>query len=423
MLKIILIAIFGYVLPRLFLHLAYKEKASKTLKYVCILAVTAYAFAGIAFFTWPSLISSAAFALLVLIAILDQVSGWMKLLHKRMQKAKTDVNQAAQSDKTWDEPGIMRLSKELINHYRTDWQHKDFEAISHYTTERFSYHNRLFLEALNNHNRNVSSNTEIVDIAVVSARDAYDDEQDNFSLYVTTRQELELTDAETEKVILQTAGDIEEVYEIEREDTAWKLSARTIANKGVPIVYEPYNNYAHSKGFYYNNHSSSLLLPYDDRLSFNSFTDSGHMIIGVHDNLLLSIFLVQTTSGNHYSVATTTLPGKFPHILIRHREVTELPTDKLHRVNLDWPEFMESYELFVSEKETEKILISLLSPELIKYLVALPGPISIEMLERSVYIIFGADEEKLKVVPEILVQFHRRSLISIATKALLNTPD
>ncbi len=379
----------------------------------------AYTIFAIYLFILPNILYSLAFIGLVLIGVFDEIFGWMRSMHKRVVRAKKEVHHASKSDTSWDESSIMQLARELINHYRVDWEAKDFVAISHYSTDRFSYHNRLFLEALNNQNRSFSVDAEIVDIEVVNARDEYDREQDSFTLYVTSDNEIELKDDESGKVVVSKSGELQEVYEIEREDNDWKLSSAAIADQGDPLEYALFNNYAHSMGYYYNNRSSYLLLPYNDTLSFFSFKDTSHMVIGIHSNLLINIFLLQAPSKNNYIVSTTTLPGKYPHIFIRNRAVTDLPTTNLHRVTLEWPEFNENYELFIDDVSSEKILLSLLTPDLVKYLLELPGPISIEILQRSAYIIFANKEELLEFAPEILANLHRLALTSLATKALL----
>ncbi|MDQ5971970.1 MAG: hypothetical protein QG553_129 [Patescibacteria group bacterium] len=374
---------------------------------------------GIIFVIWPNVAHSLAFIVLIVLAVFDEKFGWMRFLQRRITRAKKTVHQASTNDKSWDEPAIMQQSRELINHYRADWVQKDFMAISKYATDRFGYHNRLFIEALNNLDRTITLDATINDVEVIGADDTYDHEQDNFTVYVVSQEKLDLIDAETKQVIKTFDSDVEELYGIERENDIWKLSSLSRAKEGNPVVYQPFQEYAHQQGFYYSNRTSHLLLPYKTELTIEELQDTGHVVLGVHNNLLVTVFLLEAKDRSRYAVASTTLPVGYPHILIRNRAVTDISTENFKRISLDWPAFNEHYELFVADAATESVLLSLLNPELVTFLINLPGSISIEIKDRSVYVILDNNYELLQTIPEVLSQLHRRALLSAATRTLL----
>lgn len=413
--KILLVGVLGYAVPRIAWLLICRTDKPK-LRTIAYPLTVLYAITIIGMLIWPNILHAIAFTFLTIIAVLDEILGWMHFFRKRIKQARKEVHLAAKEDGSWDEASIIQESKEIINHYRIDWMERDFVAISRYATDRFSYHNRLFFEALNNLNRTVSQKAEIIDLQVMNAHDSPDDEQDRFSLYITSDSSLELHDHTTNNVLLANEGETEEIYEIEREDHEWKLDSALIAKEGGAVAYHEFQQFAHKHGYYYNNRSSYLLLPYDNSLSMNHFKDQGHIILGVHRNLLFTIFQFKAPSSNVYSVATTTLPGEYPHILIRNRSVDDLDTNKLHRVETDWPAFNENYDLFVDEPNSEKILLKFLTSDLVKYMLSLPGEASVEIIRRRVYIVFPSNDELLISSPSILAQLHRRSLLAIPTE-------
>lgn len=420
MVNAVLVSIFGYAIPRIVWLLLGKRMKTGSLKSIAQVITVFYAACVIYILILPNIMHAIAFVFLITIAVMDELLGWMRFLHKRIQRTHKDVKHASKVDKTWDDSTILQRSRELVNHYKVDWEAKDLVAIEKYSTDRFSYHNRLFLEALNNLNRSISLDANIIDLDILDANDVHDNEQDTYSLYVTTDQKMEMFDNDTKKVIIKNDGIIEEIFRVEREDNDWRLNASAIAFKGEPVENTMFSQYAHQEGFYYNNRTSYLLLPHDDRLCFSGFTDSGHMILGVRSNLLVNIFLMKCQPDSHYVVATTTLPDNYPHILIRNRDTSDFQTDALHRVSVEWPEFNENYDLFVDKPNSEKILLSLLSTDLVKYLLSLTGSVSVEIMNRTVYVIFASNEKLLKLSPEILAVLHRRALTSESTKALMH---
>ncbi|MCA9332773.1 hypothetical protein KDA00_02770 [Candidatus Saccharibacteria bacterium] len=393
MLAAALIAILGYGVTRVVWFALQPKLRKKSTKIILWLSTILYATFVVYVVVWPNMVHALAFVLLLILAIFDEQFGWMRNLNKRIKRTHKDINVASQKDETWSESALLQTAKELVDHYKIDLANSDFEALTHYCTDSFSYHIRLFIESINNENIDMQSKFELIDVHPVNATDLSDDELDSIEVIVNGEEVTEVIDRNTKQVIKTIDQSTEEIYRIERESGRWKLASVLMSDKGEAFTFDIFKKYSLDKGFYYSNNLTQYLFAKEDNLSFSELIDTGHLLIGLNHNLLVRIRCAKTPSENpqFFLIISAALPAKFPHILIRHSSIGALKTDNLERVSVEWPVFMEQYDVFTANKSNSKRdiigLTTILNETLINKLTTPSSNLTIEFSNRNVYVL------------------------------------
>ena len=107
----------------------------------------------------------------------------LKLFRQNSEAATNAVRQASSTDSLWQPDSITNYAKQVFERFQYDWSNLDYESIRKYTTQRYSNHIGLVMQALRQMGRrNIVDNVRINEAIFADAHDDANNQSDRVSV-------------------------------------------------------------------------------------------------------------------------------------------------------------------------------------------------------------------------------------------------
>lgn len=321
---------------------------------------------------------------------------------KQGKHVKNALQTAAQTDAAWDEARLTEFGKNTFLRFQSDWSAMNTEAMKQYLTPSYQYHNALLLYALQLLGRtNRMENVKISDAAITNLTDHADNSKDAFTLGISAQAHDQLIDTRENKALFIDDGSFTEYWDFVRNGETWLLNGIRQASASDVYYNAQMEAFAHANGYYYSADMGWLFIPARGQFFGDAkfgTSDINNHLIGVHNQTLVQLYTYRPniTSTKSYLIAQMNLPSKsYGQIVVRRKKAMQLFGIRgLERVETEWLQFNNTYEVFASAGEGVTSF-ELLNPRYMEQLAAAPFEVNIEVVDNVVY--FYSDEGKADV--------------------------
>lgn len=346
------------------------------------------------------------------------------------EKAASDVYQASINDPLWQPDDITNYAKQVFERFQHDWSNLDYESIRKYTTQRYSNHIGLIMQALRQMGRkNIVDKVRINEVIFADAHDDINNQSDRVSIAFLAEADDRLIEVDTGRNILRKEDEFAERWNFVREDNEWKLDGINQPTEDVSTLIGPLNKFAKDNGMYFSLDWGRLLLPKGGNLFlpryFNSADVNNH-VIGVWDEgILVQLYTCVLKNGNgftdegknkdkiNYIIGQLMLPKSYGGILIdrddnsifKKRVISPIGYKK---VEMEWGDFNKRYTIYATNKD-QAASFELLNPSFMAWLYDQDIKVNIEVVDNVMYLYakLSANEQHYEAMLEILKRSHK----------------
>lgn len=346
------------------------------------------------------------------------------------EKAKSDVYQASINDPLWQPDNITNYAKQVFERFQHDWSNLDYESIRKYTTQRYSNHIGLIMQALRQMGRkNIVDKVRINEVIFADAHDDINNQSDRVSVAFLADADDRLIEVDTGKNILRKEDEFAERWNFVREGNEWKLDGINQPTEDVSTLIGSLNKFAKDNGMYFSLDWGRLLLPKGGNLFlpryFNSADVNNHVIGVWDDGILVQLYTCVLKNGNgftdegknkdkiNYIIGQLMLPKSYGGILIdrddnsifKKRVISPIGYKK---VEMEWGDFNKRYTIYATNKD-QAASFELLNPSFMAWLYDQDIKVNIEVVDNVMYLYakLSANEQHYEAMLEILKRSHK----------------
>mgnify|MGYP000886730966 CR=1 FL=1 len=346
------------------------------------------------------------------------------------EKAKSDVYQASINDPLWQPDNITNYAKQVFERFQHDWSNLDYESIRKYTTQRYSNHIGLIMQALRQMGRkNIVDKVRINEVIFADAHDDINNQSDRVSVAFLADADDRLIEVDTGKNILRKEDEFAERWNFVREGNGWKLDGINQPTEDVSTLIGSLNKFAKDNGMYFSLDWGRLLLPKGGNLFlpryFNSADVNNHVIGVWDDGILVQLYTCVLKNGNgftdegknkdkiNYIIGQLMLPKSYGGILIdrddnsifKKRVISPIGYKK---VEMEWGDFNKRYTIYATNKD-QAASFELLNPSFMAWLYDQDIKVNIEVVDNVMYLYakLSANEQHYEAMLEILKRSHK----------------
>ena len=354
----------------------------------------------------------------------------LQVFRRTSEEATTTVRQVSTADSLWQPDNLTNYARQVFERFQYDWSNLDYESIRKYTTQRYSNHIGLVMQALRQMGRrNIVDNVRINEAIFADAHDDANNQSDRVSVAFLAEADDKLIDVATDKNIFRKEEEFAEKWNFVREGNEWKLDGINQPTEDVNTLVGSLNKFAKDNGMYFSLDWGRLLLPKGGSLFlpryFNSADVNNH-VIGIWDGgILVQLYTCVLKNGNgftdegknkdevNYLIGQIMLPKSYGGILIdrddnsifRKRIISPIGYKK---VEMEWGDFNKRYTIFATN-EDQAASFELLNPSFMAWLYDQDIKANIEVMDNIVilYARVSSDEKRYAEMLEILRRAHK----------------
>lgn len=354
----------------------------------------------------------------------------LQVFRRTSEEAVVTVRQASTTDSVWQPDNITNYAKQVFERFQYDWSNLDYESIRKYTTQSYSSHIGLIMQALRQMGRkNTIDNIRINEAIFTDAHDDVNNQDDRVSVTFLAEADDKLIDVTTGKNILRKEEEFAEKWNFVREGNEWKLDGINQPTEDVNTLVGSLNKFAKDNGMYFSLDWGKLLLPRSGKLFlpryFNSADVNNHVIGIWGDGILVQLYTCVLKNGNgltdegktkdeiNYLIGQIMLPKSYGGILIdrddnsifQKRVVSPIGYRK---VEMEWGDFNKRYTVYATN-EDQATSFELLSPSFMAWLYDQDIKVNIEVVDNIVilYTRVSSSKERYAEMLEILKRAHK----------------
>lgn len=345
----------------------------------------------------------ASFSIVALLGLFAGRFGWFDAVGKMMQRGKKVAAEAAQTDRKFDEKTLIPHMNELFVRFQNDWQNFNTDSMRSYLTPRYWEHIRLQLAALYMLGRqNLMDNIQIYQTGITSVVNAAENTGDRIEIAFNGSMNDVLSERATQRTLMTDKNEFTEFWEMVGSDSGWLLDGIRQSTQETMKVRADIASFAASHNLFYSADWGRLLLPERGELFSGAtfkMSDINNHCIGLYHNVLIQLYTYQPVpnqSGYDKIIAQVSVPKTYGRILVRpKRSVAQrlLSTNifgrndpkALHRLETEWNDFNQRYELWADNAE-QVTSFELLHPSYMEQLYAISFPITIEVVDNIIYL-------------------------------------
>lgn len=151
-------------------------------------------------------------------------SKWVK---KKNEEAKDIMLQAAMKDHSWNYDEIIKRVEEIFFKVQYAWMERDQDIAKDFISSRlYEKHKLQTDQMIKQHRKNVLENINIIEAAIVEAKDYPDDKEDSIWVYIEGSMIDYTIDDRSMKVISGKENEIEsfeELWKMVKSENGWVL--------------------------------------------------------------------------------------------------------------------------------------------------------------------------------------------------------
>jgi hypothetical protein len=336
------------------------------------------------------------------VGVYSGVHNWWTRILSGVKKSKQTMAYAARTDPVWHEQQIEQRIKQVFYGYQEDWSNFDVGRMRMYASEKYVNHMQLLMQAIYDlGRRNVVSNPQIIEWAVIEAVDLANDDNDNFTVYIKARAQDRLLDRNN-SIIYQDDREFTEYWHFDRQGNEWMLDGIEQATEDKAMMNPALHRFAGEQGMYFSPDMGWLLLPQRGQLfgqaNFKR-SDINNHIIGNWEGLLVQLYtyvpVVANQRADNYLIGQITLPKSYGGIIVKRNQddkswlqknllTWNLTPSGYQKVQMEWPDFNRRYSVYATDMD-KVTSFELLNPAFMADLHDKNLPISIEVVDDTVY--------------------------------------
>ena len=240
--------------------------------------------------------------------------------------------------------------------------------------------------------RDEMQDVQIQDAVVIGVNNDVDDSRDAFTIGITAQATDQLINTATDQEIFTDRKPFTEYWTFQRSGNTWLLGGISQATADPYALNGQLRDFAQKNGYYYSLDMGWLFIPQRGQLfgeaKFGT-SDINNHIVGMYNNQLLVQFYSYVknpqSSTKPYVIAQVNVPKQYGNIVVRRKKMLQMSIRGLEKVETEWTQFNDKYEVFASSAE-QATSFELLNPTYMEQLEALPFEVSIEVVDNVIYL-------------------------------------
>lgn len=330
-----------------------------------------------------------------LAALAGMAAGLYNLLSKLKQSKQTQADLAAASadDAAWSEEKLVEHAKRVFMQYQKDWSNLNIQGMQSYLTPYYYNHASLLAYTLKAMGRRDNmQDVKIQDAVIIGVNNDTDDSRDAFTIGFTAQAEDQLVNTTTDQEIFTDRNAFTEYWTFRRSGNTWLLDGISQATADPYVLNGQLRAFAEQHGYYYSLDMGWLFIPERGQLFGEARfgkSDINNHIVGMYNNQMLvqiySYVKNPEVSARPCVIAQVNVPKQYGNIVVRRKKRLSMGIRGLERVETEWTQFNDKYEVFASSAE-QVTSFELLNPTYMEQLEALPFEVSIEVVDNVIYL-------------------------------------
>jgi len=328
-------------------------------------------------------------------ALAGMAGGLYNLLSKLKQSKQTQADLAAASadDAAWSEEKLVEHAKRVFMQYQKDWSNLNIQAMQGYLTPHYYSHASLLaytLKAMGR--RDDMRDVKIQDAIILGVQNDTDDARDAFTIGITAQANDQLINTVTDQEIFTDRKPFTEYWTFQRSGSTWLLGGISQATADPYALNGQLRTFAQQHGYYYSLDMGWLFIPQRGQLFGEArfgVSDINNHIVGMYNNqMLVQLYSYVKNPQNSlkpYVIAQVNVPKQYGNIVVRRKKMLRMGIRGLEKVETEWTQFNDKYEVFASSAE-QATSFELLNPTYMEQLEALPFEVSIEVVDNIIYL-------------------------------------
>ena len=328
-------------------------------------------------------------------ALAGMAAGLYNLFAKLKQSKQTqaELEAASADDAAWSEDKLVAHAKQVFMQYQQDWSKLNAKAMQSYLTPYYYNHASLMIYILQSMGRrDEMQDVQIQDAVVIGVNNDVDDSRDAFTIGITAQATDQLINTATDQEIFTDRKPFTEYWTFQRSGNTWLLGGISQATADPYALNGQLRDFAQKNGYYYSLDMGWLFIPQRGQLfgeaKFGT-SDINNHIVGMYNNQLLVQFYSYVknpqSSTKPYVIAQVNVPKQYGNIVVRRKKMLQMSIRGLEKVETEWTQFNDKYEVFASSAE-QATSFELLNPTYMEQLEALPFEVSIEVVDNVIYL-------------------------------------
>lgn len=323
------------------------------------------------------------------------------------ERQKAELEKAAQVDPVWSQGFLSQGAKKVFLSYQRDWGNLDTTKVANYTTPDYCRRATLMMRALNDMNRrnvtDILGSEAGVNVACRLVKDSPDDNEDMFEAWFTAMVNDQLIDTKTNGVVYANKYELSERWYFKRSGNAWLLDGINPLTANASTKQRSLSDFATAHDAFYSLDWGTLLLPQRGQLFkkgafgvsdinnhvIGELSDSGHM---QSDAVIYQIYTYSEKplldGAPEYLIGQMIMPKYYDDIIVEKHQGGIFSKvrhgSKFKKVELEWSEFNNRYDVFATKPE-QVTSLELLNPQMMERLEAAPFEVNIEVVDNVVY--------------------------------------
>ena len=344
-------------------------------------------------------------------ALSGMAAGLYNLLSKFKQskQVKAGLDAAAASDASWSEEALLQHVTNTFYQYQKDWSSGNSKNMQSYLTPAYFAHASLLVYTLQLMGRqDFINDPNLIEATVVDMNDAADNTQDSFIVGITAKANDQLIDTATEERLFVDSKPFTEYWTFQRSGNTWLLAGISQATADPYALNAQLRSFAEQHSYYYSLDMGWLFIPKNGQLfgeaKFGT-SDINNHIVGLYNNQLLVQLYSYTknpqSSTKPYIIAQVNVPRQYGNIVVRHKKTFHLGIKGLEKVQTEWTQFNNKYEVYASSAE-QATSFELLNPTYMEQLEALGFEVNIEVVDNVIYLYTDERAATLEIYESML---------------------
>jgi len=328
-------------------------------------------------------------------ALAGMAGGLYNLFAKLKQSKQTQAELAAASanDTVWSEEKLVNHARQVFMQYQKDWSNLNIQAMQGYLTPYYYNHAALLAYTLKAMGRRDNmEDVKIQNAVILGVQNDTDDSRDAFTIGITAQANDQLINTVTDQEIFTDRKPFTEYWTFQRSGNTWLLGGISQATADPYALNDQVRTFAANNGYYYSLDMGWLFIPQHGQLfgeaKFGT-SDINNHIVGMYNNQMLvqlySYVKNPQSSAKPYVIAQVNVPKQYGNIIVRRKKTFRMGIRGLEKVETEWTQFNDKYEVFASSAE-QATSFELLNPTYMEQLEALPFEVSIEVVDNVIYL-------------------------------------
>lgn len=184
------------------------------------------------------------------------------------------------------------------------------------------------------------------------------------------------------------------------------------ATADLEVINEQLRDFSAQNGYYYSLDMGWLFIPEHGQLfgeaKFGT-SDINNHVIGLYNQLLVQLYSYNKRPQNDdkpYIIAQVNVPRSYGNIVVRRKKRLQLGIHGLNKVETEWTQFNNKYEVYASDAE-QVTSFELLNPTYMEQLEALPFEVNIEVVDNVIYLYTDERTATIEIYQSMLDLVHK----------------